>query len=95
MLTHVVLFKLKDRSQENALTTRDRIAAITGKIPPLRSLQVGVNTIETEHSYDIAMVATFNSLDALHAFQTHPVHLDLLRDVMSRYEAFTSVDFES
>ncbi len=95
MLTHIVLFKLKERTAENRMATRDRIAQIEGRIPQLRSLQVGINELETPFSYDLVMVAILDSLDDLHSFQTHPVHQELLRDVMPRYEEFHSVDFES
>jgi Stress responsive A/B Barrel Domain len=94
MLTHIVLFKLKDRSPENIASTRERMAAIAGKIPQLRSMQVGVNVVDSEHAYDIALVEMFDSVDALKAYQVHPLHVELWHDVMARFEAFTSVDYQ-
>lgn len=93
MLTHIVLFKLKDRSPENIARTRDRIAEIAGRIPPLQSMTAAANVIESPAAYDIALVETFESVEALHAYQTHPVHLDLLKDVMPGFETFASVDY--
>jgi hypothetical protein len=95
MLTHIVLFRLKDRRHDPIVATRDRIARIEGRIPALRSIQVGVNIVVSDHACDIALVTTFDSMDDLHAFQAHPVHLELLREVMPRYEAFWTVDFET
>lgn len=94
MLTHIVLFKLKDRSPENIASTRERMAAISGQIPQLRSMQVGTNVVESQFAYDIALVETFDSLEGLKAYQAHPVHTALMHDVMARFEAFTSVDYE-
>ena len=94
MLTHVVLIKLKDRSPENIAATRDRIARIEGQIPVLRSIQVGVNVVPSERSYDIALVETFDSVEDMKAYQVHPVHLDLLKDVTPRFEASAAVDYE-
>ena len=95
MLTHVVLFKLKDRSAENIAATHDRIALIAGQIPQLRSIQVGSNVVESERAYDIALVETFDSVEAMNAYQVHPVHLDLLKDVVPRFETSASVDYET
>jgi len=94
MLTHVVLFKLKDRSPENIAATRNRIAQIDGHIPQLCSIQVGVNVVPSDRSYDIALVETFDSVDDMKAYQVHPVHLDLLKDVVPRFEASAAVDYE-
>ena len=94
MLTHVVLFKLKDRSPENIAATRDRIALIDGQIPQLRSLEVGVNVVVSDRAYDIALVETFDSVEDMKAYQVHPVHLELLKDVVPRFETSASVDYE-
>jgi hypothetical protein len=93
MLTHIVLFKLKDRSPENIARTRDRMLQIAGQIPALGSMTVGVNVIESPAAYDLALVETFESVDALHEYQAHPVHQALLKDVMPGYETFASVDY--
>jgi hypothetical protein len=95
MLTHIVLFKLKDRSPANVAATRDRIAQLAGQIPQLLTIEVGVNIVDSPRAYDIALVETFESVEALHIYQTHPVHLALLADVMPRFEDFYSVDYES
>jgi hypothetical protein len=95
MLTHIVLFKLKERSPANVAATRDRIAMLAGQIPELLSIEVGVNVVDSPRAYDIALVETFESVEAMHAYQVHPVHLALLADVMPRFEEFNSVDYEN
>ncbi len=95
MLTHVVLFKLKDRSPENISATRDRIALIADQIPQVRSLEVGFNVVTSDRAYDIALVETFDSVDDMKAYQVHPVHLELLKDVATRFETSASVDYET
>ena len=94
MLTHIVLIKLKDRSPENIASTRDRIAAIEGQIPQLMSIQVGVNVVASERAYDIALVETFASVEAMQEYQVHPVHVELLHDVVPRFDTVSSVDCE-
>lgn len=95
MLTHIVLFKLKDRSPENVAVTRDRIAQLAGQIPELLTIEVGVNVVDSPRAYDIALVETFESVETLHIYQTHPVHLALLAEVMPRFEDFYSVDYDT
>jgi hypothetical protein len=95
VLTHIALFKLKDRSSENTRATRDRIAAIEGKIPQLLTMQLGINEIASPRAYDIALIQTFESVEAMQAYQVHPVHKALLADVMHLYEAIATVDYEN
>ena len=95
MLTHVVLFKLKDRNPDLIRATRDRIAEIEGKIPQLLTMQLGINALTSPRAYDIALIQTFESMEAMQAYQVHPVHKAMLADVMSFYESIASVDYES
>ena len=94
MLTHIVMFKLKDRSPENVAATRDRIALLAGQISEILSIEVGINVVDSPRAYDIALVETFESVEALHTYQVHPVHVALLTEVMPRFEDFHSVDYE-
>ena len=95
MVTHIVIFKMKDPSPEIIESTRARIAQIEGQIPQLRSLKVGANLVKGEYNYDLALVATCDTVEDLLVFEQHPIHLALLQDVMSRYSSFYVVDFES
>lgn len=94
MVTHVVLFKLKDRSPSLIRATRERMAQIDGHIPTLLSLQVGINIVPSDRAYDIALVATFHTLDDLRAYQTHPVHVAMFDDVKARFDSIAAVDYE-
>jgi Stress responsive A/B Barrel Domain len=94
MITHVVLFKLKDRSPSTINATRERMALIEGHIPTLLTLQVGINAVPSDRAYDIALVATFNSLEDLRAFQMHPVHVTMFDDVKARFDTIAAVDYE-
>jgi hypothetical protein len=74
MITHIVLFKLKDPTPANIATTRDLLLSMEGKIAELRHLEAGADVIRSERSYDIALLTRFDSLDALQAYQVHPYH---------------------
>ena len=63
MITHVVLFRLKDRSPENIDKAKKVLEGLSGMVPVLRHLEVGVDLIKSERSYDIALTAKFDSLE--------------------------------
>lgn len=95
MITHIVLFKLKDRSPENIASTVAVLRNMEGKIDELRHIEVGVDVIHSERSYDIGLVTKFDSMDDLQAYQVHPVHKVVIEHMTSVREASVSVDYES
>ncbi|RKP55602.1 Dabb family protein [Cohnella endophytica] len=95
MITHIVFFKLKDRTPESIESTAQVLRDMEGKIDELLHLEVGKDILFTERSYDIALVTKFASLDALQAYQVHPVHKKVIEHMTSVREASVSVDYES
>ena len=78
MITHIVLFKLTEPSNENLTTTRAKLLSMDKEIPLLRHLEAGIDVIRSERSYDIALVTKFDSLKDLQAYQVHPYHADVV-----------------
>jgi hypothetical protein len=74
MITHIVLFKLKDRSPDAIEATKQVLTNMEGKIPVLQQIEVGVDILHLERSYDIALTTKFKSLEDLNVYDTHPVH---------------------
>ncbi|MFC4099914.1 Dabb family protein [Paenibacillus xanthanilyticus] len=95
MITHIVLFKLKDRSPEAIAQTVQVLKDMEGKIDVLKHIEVGVDVVHSERSYDIALFTKFDSLEALGAYQIHPVHQKVIEHMAQVREASASVDFES
>ena len=97
MITHVVLFKLKDRSPQSIEKARDILLGLKGKgkIPVLRYLEVGMDVLHSERSYDIALITKFDSMEDLQAYQVHPVHLEVAKYITAVRESAIAVDFES
>lgn len=94
MITHIVFFKLKDPSKENIEKTRDILSAMDGKIPQLRHIEVGVDIVRSERSYDLALVTKFDSMEDLEAYQVHPVHQEVLQFIATVKESTIAVDYE-
>ncbi|MBO7746079.1 Dabb family protein [Paenibacillus sp. MWE-103] len=95
MITHIVLFKLKDGSPESVARTVQVLKNMEGKIDELRSIEVGTDVLHSERSYHIALVTTFDSMEALNAYQVHPVHQNVIAHMSEVREASASVDYET
>ena len=95
MVTHIVFFKLADPSAANIAATRDKLLSMSGRIDLLRHLEVGVDVIRSERSYDIALVTKFDSLDDLQAYQVHPYHAgEVVPHMKSVCSSVVAVDYE-
>jgi hypothetical protein len=95
MITHVVLFKLKNSSQSSIEKARDVLLGMRGKIPLLRILEVGMDVLHSERSFDIALITKFDSMEDLKAYQVHPIHLEVAKYINSVKETSVAVDYES
>ena len=95
MITHIVLIKLLHGTPEKAEEARQVLAGMAGKIPELRHLEVGVDLVHSERSYDLALLARFDSLDDLRAYQVHPVHVEVLNYIHGVRQSAIVVDYET
>lgn len=96
MITHIVLFKLKDPSLENSSKARELLLSMDGKLPMLRQLEVGVDVVRSERSFDVALYTKFDSLADLQAYQVHPYHADVVASYMKANSSAVAVtDYES
>lgn len=82
MVKHMVLFKLKDNSLENCLKAKDVLLSMKGNVPELRSIEVGVDFLHSERSYDIALTVTVDDKDALERYQNDPYHCSVVKTHM-------------
>jgi hypothetical protein len=95
MLTHIVFFKLKERTPEVIQKTKEVLLNMEGKIEQLLSIEVGADVVHSERSYDIALVTKFQSLADLAIYNAHPVHQEVIVYIGTVREASVSVDYES
>lgn len=76
MIRHVVLMRFTDPAQ--APEAKARLEALVGRIPELLGLDVGLDVLRSDASYDLSLVTTHDDLAGLQAYQTHPVHVELI-----------------
>ena len=94
MIMHIVLFKLKDRRPEDVAKARKKLMELAGRVPQLRSFEVGANIVHSERAFDLALLATFDSLADLQAYQVHPHHVQVGSHMRGLAETIVSVDYE-
>ena len=96
MITHIVFFKLKDKSTESIRQAQEKLLSMNGKVDLLRHLEVGLDVVHSARSYDIALYTKFDTLDDLQAYQVHPYHGgDVAPYMREASEAVAVVDYES
>ncbi len=95
MITHIVLFKLVRSDEKSIEAARAALAGLRGQIPQLRHLEVGVNIVPTERSYDLGLVARFDSLADLQSYQDHPLHVEVVKFLQGNRQSTVSVDYET
>ena len=93
MITHIVTFKLDDPA--DAESCKAMLDGLLGAVPSLRSMTVGVNIIESPRAHTLVLIATFDDLDGLEAYQVHPAHQEVAQHLRAASSAIVAVDFES
>lgn len=95
MIKHIVCFKLKDNSKENCEKAAEIFRSMEGKVPQLRSIQVGIDFLHSPRSYDIILETTFDSKEDLENYQKDPYHCDVVKKyIHSVQETSIAIDYE-
>ncbi|MBR6751410.1 MAG: Dabb family protein [Clostridia bacterium] len=95
MIKHIVLFKLKDKSPENLAKTKEILLSMDGNVPLLRSIEVGLDFLHSGRSFDVALITTLDSREALDAYQVDPYHVSVVKKHMHAVrEDSVAIDFE-
>ena len=95
MITHILTFKFTDRSAEHLASCKAKLDGLVGVVPSLRSMVVGINVVDSPRAHDLGLIATFDDLDGLQAYQVHPAHEEVATYLRSVAETIAAVDFET
>jgi hypothetical protein len=98
MIRHIVSWKLKAEDEAGRETAAAEITAaltgLVGVIPSIVTLSVARNVAYPDKNHDVVLIADFETIDGLEAYQVHPEHLKAAAVVGARVVARASVDFE-
>jgi hypothetical protein len=97
MLTHVVMWKLKDKAEgrdkkENALLMKELLENLNDKIPELLDIRVELNCLE-KNDFDILLIAKVENETALDKYINHPEHEKVSNFVSKIREARVAIDY--
>ena len=74
MIRHIVMWKFKEGTQEQARQFLEGLKSLQGQIPQLKAMEIGVSCSE-ENEFDAVLTADFDSMEDLKAYQQDPRHL--------------------
>ena len=99
MVKHIVMWSLKDgarglNKKQIAEKMKEQLNALRPIIREIRSLEVGVNFLESPASYDVVLYTEFDSRDDLQAYQIHPDHVALKDFIGAVTDKRAVVDYE-
>ena len=93
MIKHIVCFKLKN--PEDAVKAKEILLSMDGKVPQLRSIEVGIDLLHSERSYDVILQVTVDSMQALEEYQKDEYHCSVVKPYMHAVrETSVAVDYE-
>ena len=95
MIRHVAVFRFvptfSEAEREHWMTL---LRALPAQIPELRSMSVGTDLLGGASSHELAIVADFDDLAGLDAYNRHPAHAEVLRISAPVKVSLATVDFE-
>ena len=95
MIKHIVCFKLKDNSLENCLKTKEVLLSMKDNVSLLKDIQVGIDFLHSERSYDIILETLFDTKEDLEIYQIDPYHCEIVKKHMHAVRsASIAVDYE-
>ena len=94
MFTHIVLFKAKEPTNENLKFLEKTFLSMNGNIKELKQLEVGIDVIRSDRSYDIAIITRFDSKEDYLAYDVNEFHVEKVKKVIGPYiEVSKTIDF--
>ena len=91
MLTHVVLFRFKN--PEDAPEAQRRLLAMEGQIESLKSIEVGLNFIDSTRNSHLVLITKFDDRVGMQLYQEDAMHQTLLAWLKTVIDEARVVDF--
>jgi hypothetical protein len=99
MIRHVIMLKLHEFADgcdkpTNALRVKALMEAMLGNVNGLHALEVGINQLSGSQAFDVVLLTTLESWEALEAYRVHPLHLEVVELLKKVRSDRVVVDFE-
>lgn len=94
MIKHIVMYKLKNPTEQNINAMVEKFMSMQGKIEILKSVVAGADIVKSPRSYDVVLECVFESFEDMNNYQVHPVHIPVKEFVGGLVQEAHSVDYE-
>lgn len=95
MVKHVLFVKLKEYSEEGCEKVKDLFMSMKDEVPFIRELNVGIDYLHSQRSYDIVLELVVDDREALEAYQHHPYHVEQVKPYIHQVRSGSAtVDYE-
>jgi hypothetical protein len=95
MIKHVVCYQLHERTENKKQEVKEMFMSMKNKIDVIKELQVGLDFLKSERSYDVVLEITFETKEDMNSYQQHPYHLETVKPFMKEAKKLSvSVDYE-
>ena len=93
MIKHIVCFKLNEgESPEKA---KEVLLSMKGNVPLIREIEVGVDVLHSERSYDVVLSVVLDDMNALEEYQKDPYHCEVVKKHMHKVrKSSVAIDYE-
>jgi len=99
MIQHIVMFKLLDKYNEEkrkeiAEELKAALDELPSKIKEIKAYEVGVNISKSSNAYDLVLVSSFDSMEALETYRVHEAHQAVVAKIKEHKKNTVAVDYE-
>jgi Stress responsive A/B Barrel Domain len=94
MIVHNLLLKLQDRSSESCVKAKNLLVTLKGNVEMVRDLNVALDIRRADSSYDVALIAKFDTKADFQSYLVHPFHVEVGNQLKNNIAAAASVCFE-
>ena len=93
MIKHIVCFKSKEGTDVEK--TKEILLSMKGKVAEIKDIEVGVDFLHSERSYDIILQITLENEAALNDYQNDEYHCSVVKKHMHAVRTGSiAVDYE-
>ncbi len=93
MIKHVVCFKLNEG--ESVEKAKEVLLSMKGKVPMIKDIEVGVDLLHSERSYDVYLSVVLEDMKALEEYQNDAYHCEVVKTHMHKVrKSSVAIDFE-
>ena len=95
MIKHVVCFKIKEECKNRIEEAKNTLLSMRENVPNIIKLNVGIDLLHSERSYDIILEVVLESMEYLSIYQQDEYHCNVVKPLMHAIRsASVAVDFE-